>query len=167
MYVKYEFYKQLYGSDAVKEIDFNRYSWEVDRKLDYYTSGVDGVKKLKIAFPTDDEGSECVKRCACALIDLVNKINQAERNAREASGYIQREDGNYQGKIVSSVSAGNESISFSTGSNKATIFDKALTDRAIKEQLFIDIIREYLSNVTDANGVNLLYMGPYPYVIRG
>ena len=30
MYVGYDFYKQLYGSDAVKEGEFNRYSWEVD-----------------------------------------------------------------------------------------------------------------------------------------
>ena len=44
------------------------------------------------------------------------------------------------------------------------MISKALVDFAVKEKLFRDTIREYLSGVSDANGVNLLYMGVYPYV---
>lgn len=162
MYVDYDYYKALYGTNAVEESVFNRFSWDACKKIDYYTTGVDNVKKLQVAFPTDDYDAESVKRCVCALIELFNNIDQAEINVRKATGYVQKEDGIYQGKVVSSVSAGNESISYSTGSGNATLVDKALTDKAVREQLFRDTVKEYLSGVTDANGVNLLYMGQYP-----
>jgi hypothetical protein len=166
MYVDYEFYKKLYGSDAVSESEFNRFSWDASKKIEHYTTGVDGVKKLQVAFPTDD-GAESVKRCVCALIDLMSKIKQAEHNLHSATGFIQKEDGTVQGKVVTSVSAGNESISYSAKTNNTSPVDEAVSDRTKREQLFADTIREYLSGVSDANGVNLLYMGTYPYAVKG
>lgn len=166
MYVDYEFFTKLYGSDAVPHTDFNRFLWDACKKLDYYTTGVDGVKKLQVAFPTDD-GAESVKRCVCALINLMSNINQAEHNLRSATGFIQKEDGTVQGKVVSSVSAGNESISYSAKTSNTTLIEQAVSDRKVREQLFADTIKEYLSGVTDSNGVNLLYMGTYPYVVKG
>ena len=50
MYVEYEFYTSLYGADAIKETEFNRLSWEACKKVDYHTTGVDGLKKLKHFF---------------------------------------------------------------------------------------------------------------------
>lgn len=155
MYVEYEFYTSLYGADAIKEAEFNRLSWEACKKVDYHTTGVDGLKKLKHFFPVDEEDAEAVKRCVCKLIDTIQKM-QIEENA---SGYVTREDGTVQGKIVSSVSAGNESTSYSVGKNAINI---AASDSATREKLYMDIITEYLSGVTDSNGVNLLYMGVYP-----
>lgn len=167
-YVDFDYYKTLYGDKTIPETDFNRLSWDACRKIDYYTTGVDGVKKLKVAFPTEIDDIEAVKRCVCALIELINNINQAEDNKKKAAGYVQREDGTFQGKVVSSVSAGNESISYSAlGNNNATLIDMAITDRTVREQLFYDTVKKYLSGVTDANGVGLLYMGTYPYVVRG
>ena len=166
MYVDYEFYKKLYGSDAVSESEFNRFSWDASKKIEHYTTGADGVKKLQVAFPTD-EGAESVKRCICALIDLMSKINKAEQNLHNATGFIQKEDGTVQGKVVTSVSAGNESISYSAKTSNTSPVDEAVSDRTKREQLFADTIREYLSGVLDANGVNLLYMGTYPYVVKG
>ena len=167
MYVDYEFYKKLYGSDAVSESEFNRFSWDASKKIEHYTTGADGVKKLQVAFPTDDNGVESVKRCICALIDLMSNIKQAEHNLRSATGFIQKEDGTVQGKVVTSVSAGNESISYSAKTNNTSPVDEAVSDRKVREQLFADTIREYLSGVTDSNGVNLLYMGTYPYAVKG
>ena len=167
MYVDYEFYKKLYGSDAVSESEFNRFSWDASKKIEHYTTGADGVKKLQVAFPTDDNGVESVKRCVCALIDLMSSIKQAELNLRNATGFIQKEDGTVQGKVITSVSAGNESISYSAKTSNTSPVDEAVSDRTKREQLFADTIREYLSGVSDANGVNLLYMGAYPYVVKG
>lgn len=167
MYVDYEFYKALYGSDAVSESEFNRFSWVASKKIEKYTTGVDGVKKLQVAFPTDKEGQEAVKRCLCALIELTSNIVQAENNAKANTGYIEREDGTLLGKVVTSISAGNEKISYSTGEASATLISRAVEDKTMREQLFRDTIKEYLSGVTDANGVNLLYMGTYPYVVKG
>lgn len=155
MYVEYEFYTSLYGADAIKEAEFNRLSWEACKKVDYHTTGVDGLKKLKHFFPVYEEDAEAVKRCVCKLIDTMQKMQIAEN----ASGYVTREDGTIQGKLVSSVSAGNESISYSVGKNAINI---AASDSAAREKLYMDIITEYLSGVTDSNGVNLLYMGVYP-----
>jgi hypothetical protein len=155
MYVEYEFYTSLYGADAIKETEFNRLSWEACKKVDCHTTGVDGLKKLKHFFPSDKEDAEAVKRCVCKLIDTMQKVNLAE----DASGYVAREDGMLQGKLVASVSAGNESISYSAGKNA---INTAANDSATREKLYMDIITEYLSGVTDANGVNLLYMGVYP-----
>lgn len=166
-YVDFDYYKTLYGDKAIPEVDFNRLSWDASKKIEHYTTGVDSVKKLQVAFPTDDEGQESVKRCVCALIDLMSNIKQAEQNLRSATGFIQKEDGTVQGKVVSSVSAGNESISYSAKTNTTTLLDQAVSDKKVREQLFRDTIKEYLSGVTDANGVNLLYMGTYPYVVKG
>lgn len=168
VYIDYDDFKALYGDNAIPEIDFNRLSWDACKKLDNATTGVDNVKKLKVAFPIDEDSAEAVKRCACELVSILYKLEQAEKTLQSAKGYVQREDGSLQGKVVSSVSAGNESISYSAngGSSTATLIDKALSDKAVQEQLFRDTITGYLSGVADANGVNLLYMGRYPYRVR-
>ena len=167
-YVEFSEYKTLYGDKEIPETDFNRLSWDACKKLDNATTGVDNVKKLKVAFPREEDDAITVKRCACELVSILYKLEQAEKTMQSAKGYVQREDGSLQGKVVSSVSAGNESISYSAngGSNTATLFDKALADKAVQEQLFRDTITGYLSGVADANGVNLLYMGRYPYRVE-
>lgn len=165
-YVDYEYYKSLYGEKAATEDVFNRFSWECCRKLDLHTTGIDGIKKLKIAFPTDEDDAEAVKRCMCKLIQISNDLEIARERVASAQGYIEREDGTVMNKLVSSVSAGNESISYQNSGSctGATLVDKALADKTVEEQLYKDAIYEYLSGVTDANGVNLLYMGQYPNI---
>ena len=167
MYVDYEYYKSLYGFVAVSESEFNRFSWGASKKIEHYTTGADGVKKLQVAFPTDEESQEAVKRCLCALIELTSNIVKAENNAKANTGYFEREDGTLLGKVITSISAGNEKISYSAGEASATLISRAVADKTMREQLFRDTIKEYLSGVTDANGVNLLYMGTYPYVVKG
>lgn len=162
-YVNYEFYKTLYGEKSVSETDFNRLSWDACKKIDAATTTVNGIKKLKIAFPTDEEDSETVKRCLCELINISYKLEQAEERVNASQGFVQREDGTVSSKLVSSVSAGNESISYSiNNTSAATLIDKALSDKAAQEQLYKDTITKYLSGVTDKNGINLLYAGRYP-----
>lgn len=162
-YADYEFYKTLYGEKSVSETDFNRLSWDACKRIDAATTTVDGIKKLKIAFPTDEDDSEAVKRCLCELINILYKLEQAEERVNASQGFVQREDGTVSSKLVSSVSAGNESISYSTNNiSAATLIDKALSDKTVQEQLYRDTIAKYLSGVTDKNGINLLYAGRYP-----
>lgn len=166
MYVDYEYYSGLYGDEAATESAFNRIGWNACRKLDIATTGHDGVQKLRQTFPSDEYAVECIKRCVCELIQNAYNLEQAEENARMAQGYTQREDGSLQGRVISSISAGNESISYSTSSNSAatTLTEKALASQSVREQVERDIITTHLSGVADANGVPLLYMGPYPDV---
>lgn len=166
-YVNYEYYSSLYDSPTVPEKDFERYAYDAGKKIDLLTTGIDNVKKLKIAFPSDEDDAEAVKRCVVALIDIMYRFRQAEKTLDDARGYVVRADGNLQGKVVSSVSAGNESISYSSGTGStASIIDKALADKNVQNQMYYDTVAEYLSGVSDANGVNLLYMGRYPYGLR-
>lgn len=155
-YADYTYFSSLYS--GVTEADFNRMAWDASKLMDYHTTGVDGVAKLRTHFPTDEYDIEAVKRCCCALVSLLLKIEAAEN----ASGLITRDDGTVSGKVVSSVSSGSESISYSVSGN--TAFDKAVSDREQRSVLFATEIRHYLSGVKDANGVNLLFMGVYPRV---
>ena len=166
-YVDYAYYQSLYGDSAIPEADFNRLSGKACRLVDVLTTGIDGVRKLAVAFPTDEYDAENVKTCICELVAKLNAFEKAEQSAQEAAGYTKTENG-LQGKIISSISSGNESISFANGSSgrTETAFDKAVADRKEQEEFLKTIIRYYLSGLRDANGVNLLFMGRYPYCVR-
>lgn len=160
MYITYEEYTALY--DPIEEKVFNCTAHEACRAIDRLTTGADGVKKLKVAFPQDEDDAAAVRHCAAHVVNLMVQIREAEESASVGRGYTQTANG-LQGKVVSSISAGNESISFSTGGVKTAI-DAAASDPTAKSKLVAGVIREHLSGVTDANGVNLLYMGVYPRV---
>ena len=148
-YIDYEYYKTLFGEKAIPEADFNRLVWDSCKKID--------------AFPTDEDDAEAVKRCVCELLSITYKIEQAETRVEASQGYITLEDGTVMSKQVASKSAGNESISYVTSSNAgtATLIDKCLADKEAQKQLYDDKIRDYLSGITDAKGVSLLYKGIY------
>lgn len=161
MYIQYDEYTSLY--DPIDQKLFNRISYDACRYLDRLTTGVDGVKKLKVAFPADEDSASAVKHCAAKVINILLQIQEAEQSASIGRGYIQTENG-LQGKIVSSVTAGNESVSFSAVGAENTTIGAAVSDLSARKNLICSTIREYLSGMIDANGVNLLYMGVYPCV---
>lgn len=161
-YVTYEYYKALYGDKAIAEADFNRLLWDAEREIDKATSGVDNVRKLKVAFPIDEEDAETVKRCVAELVGFLDRLETAERNASAVEQYTERADGSMQGKVVSSVSAGNESISYAVGKSADTTVSNAIKDLQSREAAIYQLITSKLSGVSDSNGVNLLYCGRYP-----
>lgn len=162
-YIDYEFYTALYGPE-ISETEFNRLVWRACQRMDACTTGIDRVKKLRAAFPVDEEDAAAVQMCAAALVNALHQIEEAEKAAQSAVGYITREDGTVTSKVVTSLSAGNESIGFSSGNSSGaqTGISAAVSDSAAREQLLNDTVKEYFSGVADANGVNLLYMGRYP-----
>lgn len=157
-YVDYEFYKDLYGENAMPEPDFKRLSWEAQKHVDDRTFG-----KLKFAFPTNEDDAEAVKRCVCKLIEIASAIESANKRINDAQGYVSDDNG-IHGKVISSVSSGSESISYTAKSESgSTLIDAVLSDKAEQDKLYADTVKEYLEGVPDANGVNLLYAGiPYP-----
>ena len=146
MYVDYAFYKTLYGT-TVDETVFNRLIWNAEKLVKNAVTGVDGRCKLDFAFPDVAYDAEAVKRCECALVDIMAKIEKAETEA----------EGN---KTVKSVSAGNESISYDTGSG---LIGKVLSNKSAQARLYADTINEYMRGTKDKNGVNLLFGGAYPF----
>ena len=165
-YVNYDYYKSLYGDKAITETDFNRLLWDAEREINKATSGVDNVQKLKVAFPTNEEDAEHIKRTVCDLVDFLNQIETAEHNANSVGQYTERADGSLQGKVVSSVSAGNESISYAVGKSADTAISNAIKDLQSRDIAVYQFIASRLSGVSDANGVNLLYGGRYPYRVE-
>ena len=162
IYADIEKYNTLFPSDPVDS--FDRLAWDASRLMDNLTTGVDGIKKLKFSYPTDEDDAEAVARCACNLVHLLYRLEVLAEQAEQATGYTKNDDGTYQSNLVSSRSAGNESISYANGSNlsKATIMSAAASDPLTREKLLRDTCTASLTGVHDANGVNLLYMGNYP-----
>jgi hypothetical protein len=158
MYIGYKEYEQIY--DPIDEKTFNRISYDACRHIDKITTGIDGVKKLKIAFPTNEDAAEAVKRCTAAVINFLSQLDTLEKTSASVRGYSETANG-LQGKVVSSISAGNESVSFSSGDTK-TLVDVSVSDISTRDQVISNIVYAYLSGVADSNGVNLLYMGQYP-----
>ena len=160
MYISFDEYTALY--DPIEERDFNRLVFQACQAVDNLTTGVDGVKKLRVAFPVDEDFADAVKHCVANVTNILYQIQEAEKSAFLARGYAETANG-LKGKVVSSVSAGNESVSFAFGGG-STAVDKAVTNIAERNRLIQSIVREYLSGVADSNGVNLLYLGVYPRV---
>lgn len=166
MYVNYEYYKSLYGEKAITEADFNRLYDKAEIVIDNEVSAF-GVNKLEVAFPTNEKSAKRVKQCICEIIQKTAEAENAKSVYESASGYVERADGTVVGKVVTSVSAGNESISYSSKSNQSKTWAEkvALGEEKIEDE-YQRIIRQYLSGVSDDNGVNLLFGGRYPYRVE-
>lgn len=147
MFVDYAYFTSIYGS-TVEKTTFNRLLWNAEKLVRDATTGVDGRCKLDFAFPNKETDAETVKRCVCDVVDLMARVDKAETEA----------DGN---KVVKSVSAGNESITYDV---KGGIIGAVLADKTAQTKLYADTVREYLRGTKDKNGVNLLFGGIYPYV---
>lgn len=159
MYITFDQFTTLY--DPIDEKLFNRLAFDAFRMIDNHTTGIDGVKKLQVAFPTDEYAVAAVMHCAGNIVNLLNQIHEAEQTAAVARGYTETDQGLHR-KVISSKTAGNESVSYAETGHSNSSIDAAVADKSVRDALIASTIKEYLSGVTDANGVNLLYMGPYP-----
>lgn len=164
MYITYDDYKAIYGDEDITEADFNRLGFRAQRVLDDLTTGVDGVRKLAVAMPTEEYAKECVVRCLGELIHLSAQV-EATRNAGAAA---KQADGTVAASnAVTSVSSGAESMTFASGSAVSSAIRDAAGSTAAERQLYAATIREYLSGIDDTNGVRLLFGGRYPVALKG
>lgn len=152
MYITFEEYVQMY--DGFDERVFNRLLFDACRVMDIHTTGIDNVHKLRLFFPTDENAVVAVKRCAAELIHFLDQIRTAEVAA------YQTDMNGVSGRVVASVTSGNESISYTSA--PATAISEAAKNPVVRDQMMAETIWRYLSGVEDANGVNLLFMGRYP-----
>ena len=157
MYITFEEYSALY--DPIDEKLFNRLAFDSCCVMDMHTTGIDNVKKLKRFFPTEEDDAQAVKHCAAKLINTLYQIHKAEESA--AGAYENSEMG-IRGKYIQSITAGNESISYTSGDTSKTAIDSAVADKTQQNKLLADVVWDYLRGVRDANGINLLFMGSYP-----
>lgn len=156
-FITKEVYDSLYGE--ISGTEFDHLSFKANRILAEHTTGVDGFEKLIHATPTDEDTLTALKYCAAEIINTLHQIATIEK----AGAMVSRADGTMAPAVVASVSSGSESITYSTNGS-STAVSAAVSDFKARTALFSGILRNYLSGMKDANGVNLLYMGAYPYV---
>lgn len=155
MYITFIEYSELYSD--LTEQEFNNYEYEAERIAEIETTGVDGFSKLQNAMPTDERNLKAIKRL---LIGLTHEVALMEK-ARSAGGYVDKSDGTIQGRTISRVSSGSESIHYSVTS---TIYELSASDIELRNRYLISYAVERLRGVCDKNGVNMLYMGVYPCI---
>jgi hypothetical protein len=165
-YISMDDYVSIYPDDDISGA-FGRLAWDASRLVDNLTTGVDGIKKLKYAFPTEAEDKEAVKMCCAKLVHLMYQIETMQEEQMQAARILKQPDGTYQSALIASRSAGNESISYANGSNlrQSSIIAAAVADPLTRQKLYRDTVMDCLRGAHDANGVGLLYGGRYPYVL--
>ena len=110
--------------------------------------------RLTFAFPTVEAHAVKVKKAVCAIAEALYWIDVQRR----ASSAQKAEDGSYHG-AVASISSGRESISYSAGGASSSVYAAAATSAEAQTNLIGSIAAQYLANIPDANGINLLYAG--------
>lgn len=142
-YADYEFYKNEYYGNTIAESDFPKWADKASRKIDVYT-----FRRLLSAYPVDEYTDRQIKLCVC---DLAQKIMETDK-------YLKASALNEEGhaSVVKSVSAGSESITYATGE---TVYASVIKDEQSRKAFYQSTVTEYLSGLTDANGICLLYAG--------
>lgn len=154
-YTDYEFYKSKFYGDTVPESDFLKYAERASDRIDQYT-----FDRLVDGLPDDERVKTKVQKAVCAVADTMYQIDQIKKASMDTVGTIQKEDGTVVNKAVSSVSSGNESISYVTGSNiSGNVYAQASMDKKVENALLLNVATEYLAGATNDKGICLLYAG--------
>jgi hypothetical protein len=148
-YADFTFYGSSYFGDTLTEETAPKWLERASDELDAITFG-----RLTFAFPTVEAHAAKVKKAVCAIAEALYWIDVQRR----ASSAQKAEDGSYHG-AVASISSGRESISYSAGSANSSVYAAAATSAEAQTILIGSIAAQYLANIPDANGVNLLYAG--------
>lgn len=154
-YTDYEFYKSKFYGDTVPESDFLKYAERASDRIDQYT-----FDRLVDGLPDNERVKTKVQKAVCAVADTMYQIDQIKKASMDTIGTIQREDGTVVNKAVSSISSGNESISYVTKNDTSSnVYAQASVDKKVENGLLLNVATEYLAGVTNDKGVCLLYAG--------
>lgn len=157
-YLDYETYTGIMGDRGIPKADFEFHIRKAERWLDNATTG-----KLKFAFPTGEDAADAINDCLCELVSVAYTLEQIENAAVKSTTTTTNESGQTVSGVVSSVSSGTESISYSSSALTDSKYIRAAEDANALNQLIRDITTEHLMGQFDANGVSLLYAGvSYP-----
>ena len=143
----YDFYKNSFYGDTIPTDEFAKYEAMAEDRVHALS-----FDRLANGLPSAERSAIKVQKAVCALADLLYQINKE----MQSQATVTDENGNTH-KVVSSITSGSESISYSTSAN--TEISKAVADTVFKEKLIINTVTPYLANICDDKGVNLLYAG--------
>jgi hypothetical protein len=155
-YTDYTFYKNEYYGDVVPETDFPKYADRASDRVDEITFDC-----LADGLPNDSRANKKVQKAVCSVAEALYQIDSIKNTLLSNLGTVETEDGKVTGKTVSSVTAGSESITYSTGMSDAskTVYAQACMDKKVENILIQQKAGQYLYGVKDDKGEYLLYAG--------
>lgn len=155
-YTDYAFYTNEYYGDVVPENDFPKYADRASDRIDTIT-----FDRLADGLPSDSRANKKVQKAVCSVAEALYQIDSIKNTLLNNLGTVETEDGKITGKTVSSVTAGSESITYSTGTSDAskTVYAQACMDKKVENILIRQNAGQYLYGVKDDKGEYLLYAG--------
>ena len=161
-YTDFEFYATTYHGNVVPEADFPRIADRASDFLDVIT-----FDRLVDGLPSDERAATKVQKAVCAVCDKLYQLELADKQALSAAagGTSSSGPGGATSGVITSRSAGSESISYASPSEMAngaktwSAVYQAAGDEEATNNLLYSAAKLYLMGVKDNNGVNLLYAG--------
>lgn len=142
-YVDYNFYVNDYYGDTIPESFFPKYCDKAESYLHQFT-----YRRLVVKLPTKRSTAKQVKKCICEMAEQIYALEQ----------YLKltaiQEDG--KTRMVKSVSAGSESVTYAGSDNPYAAMAK--NPKEAGEMLYRITVR-YLDGMCDDKGICLLYGG--------
>ncbi len=149
-YADFTFYQRTYFGEVLEtEQTAMRWLTRASDELDSMTFG-----RLADGFPEIAVHAEKVRKAVCAMADALYLVEEQ----RKAAAATKDAQGNYR-PAVSSISSGQESISYASNSANGSVYGKAAADTVALSVLLRETAAKYLAGIPDANGINLLYAG--------
>ena len=161
-YTDFEFYATTYHGNVVPEADFPRIADRASDFLDVIT-----FDRLIDGLPDNDRAKTKVQKAVCAVAEKLYELELADKQALSAAagGTSSSGSGGATSGVITSRSAGSESISYASPSEMANgaktwsaVYQGAGNPQETNKMLE-STARLYLTGVKDNNGVNLLYAG--------
>lgn len=161
-YADFEFYATTYHGNVVPEADFPRIADRASDFLDVIT-----FDRLVDGLPSDERAATKVQKAVCSVADKLYELELAEKQALSAAagGISFGGSGGVTSGVITSKSAGSESISYASPSEMAngaktwSAVYQAAGDEQATNKLLYDTAKVYLTGVRDNEGAPLLYAG--------
>ena len=161
-YTDFTFYENTYHGNVIPADDFERIADRASDFLDVIT-----FDRLVGGLPSDERAATKVQKAVCAVSDKLYELELADKQALSAAagGTSSSGSGGATSGVITSRSAGSESISYASPSEMAngaktwSAVYQAAGDEEATNNLLYSAAKLYLMGVKDNNGVNLLYAG--------
>lgn len=161
-YADFEFYATTYHGNVVPEADFPRIADRASDFLDVIT-----FDRLIDGLPDNDRAKTKVQKAVCAVAEKLYELELADKQALSAAagGTSSGGSGGVTSGVITSRSAGSESISYASPSEMArgaktwSAVYQAAGNPQETNKILESAARLYLTGVKDDNGLNLLYAG--------
>lgn len=161
-YATFTFYEQTYHGNVVPAEDFDRIADRASDFLDVIT-----FDRLADGLPSDERAATKVQKAVCAVCDKLYQLELADKQALSAAsgGISSGGSGGATSGVITSRSAGSESISYASPSEMAngakawSAVYQAAGDAQASNKNLADTARLYLTGVRTDEGVLLLYAG--------